>query len=168
MTGPDTSPEKPPAGARLRRILVAEDNEIHQLVLRRVMRDARPAAPPELAFVATGRALLDHLETIGDDHPAPDVILLDLHMPGLSGMQTLQAIRENPRWRTIPVVILSSSDDGRHIDQAYLGGANAYLVKLGDRAELTEQMRRFADFWLDAALLPARGPGRDIPSASGY
>lgn len=145
---------EPPAR---RHILIAEDNPAHQLVLRRVMRDARPDTPPELTFVGNGQEILDHLAAADPAAPAPDVILLDLHMPGLSGMETLRALREDGRWRAIPVVILSSSDHARHIDEAYLGGANAYLVKLGDRTELTEQMRRFAEFWLDTALLPGRG-----------
>jgi CheY-like chemotaxis protein len=139
-----------------RRILVAEDNQAHQLVLRRVMRDVRPGAPPDLSFVDNGQELIDHLAAAEAAAPSPDVILLDLHMPGLSGMETLRILRDDERWRAIPVVILSSSDQAKHIDEAYLGGANAYLVKLGDRAELTEQMRRFAEFWLDTALLPGR------------
>ena len=145
--------------ARPRRILVAEDNEAHRLVLRRVMMDARPDRPFELTFVGTGRELIERLRV----EPAgmtsmPDVVLLDLHMPGLSGLDTLRVLRADERLRAIPVVILSSSDQARHIDEAYLSGANAYLVKLGDRAELTAQMRRFADFWLDTAVLPGTPP----------
>ena len=146
------------AEARPRRILVAEDNEAHRLVLRRVMRDARPGAPRERVVGANGRDLRDHLDALvpGPEATPPDLILLDLHMPGLSGIDTLRTLRAGEHWSTIPVVILSSSDQARHIDAAYLEGANAYLVKLGDRGELTEQMRRFAAFWLDTALLPGR------------
>ena len=155
---PATGPTGSQAG-RTRRILVAEDNDAHRLVLRRVMHDITGQTRIELAFVADGHELLARLgQNLSDAEPPPDVILLDLHMPGLSGIETLRSLRLDPKLKAIPVVILSSSDKTRHIDEAYLSGANAYLVKLGDRAELTEQMRRFASFWLDTALLPAIRP----------
>ena len=159
-SGPDDTVTAAADGApRSRRVLVAEDNDAHRLVLRRVMHDVVGRTPFELAFVADGHELLRRLrsDALKTERP-PDVILLDLHMPGLSGLETLRSLRLDPRLKAIPVVILSSSDKSRHIDEAYLNGANAYLVKLGDRAELTEQMRRFASFWLDTALLPAISP----------
>lgn len=140
------------SGGRRRVVLAAEDNDAHRMVLHRVMRDASPEPGFELRFVRDGAELLTEL----GQRDLPDVVLLDLHMPVVSGLDALRAIRDNPALRAVPVVILSSSSEERHVSAAYLEGANAYLVKRGDYGALVEQMRHFAAFWLGTALLPGR------------
>ncbi len=70
----------------------------------------------------------DYFSTI-DEQAMPDVILLDLHMPGMNGLEVLSWIRENYRERDVTVVLLTSSQDPKHQRQAAAGGATAYLLK---------------------------------------
>ena len=139
-------------------ILVAEDDEQHRFVLRRVFRAVELAV--DLRFVNDGQELLDYLERAGGamlpDMPWPDLVLIDLHMPRLDGISTLQAMRTRASLRTVPSIVFSSSDQPHHIDRAYASGANAYLVKVGDFKELVGQLRGMIAFWLKAAKLPRR------------
>ena len=142
-------------------ILVAEDDEAHRFVLRRVFRTAGFEA--DLRFVGDGQELLDYLHrrVPHDDEqasPWPDLVLVDLHMPRLGGIEALQAIRGSPALRTVPAIVFSSSDQPHHIDRAYASGANAYLVKVGDFDELVSHLRGLVSFWLKAARLPRRLP----------
>ncbi len=152
---------RPEAGERPPVILVAEDDELHRFVLRRVFRTAGLDA--ELRFVGDGQELLDYLER-RDPHadeqasPWPDLVLVDLHMPRLGGIEALQAIRASPALHTVPAIVFSSSDQPHHIDRAYASGANAYLVKVGDFDELVSHLRGLVGFWLKAARLPRRMP----------
>jgi DNA-binding NarL/FixJ family response regulator len=72
-------------------------------------------------------------------------------------------MRADRSLRVLPVIVFSSSDQPRHVDQAYASGANAYLVKAGDFRELVRHLRGMSAFWLQAARLP-RSPG---PSQGG-
>lgn len=152
----------PEADARSPTILVAEDNELHRFVLRRVFRTAGLDA--ELRFVGDGRELLDYLERRephADEQasPWPDLVLVDLHMPRLGGIEALRAIRASPVLHAVPTIVFSSSDQPHHIDDAYASGANAYLVKVGDFDELVSHLRGLVSFWLKSARLPRRPPG---------
>ncbi len=136
--------------ARRRIVLAAEDNETHQLVLKRVLNTVAGEGGIELRFAGNGRELIDMLQA-GE---RPDLVLLDLHMPMLDGVDTVAAIRRDPLLCTTPVVMLSSSSERRHVEAAYRNGANAYLLKSGQYPVLLEQMRHAVAFWLETALLP--------------
>ena len=142
--------ETAPPDTRRRSILAAEDNAAHQQVLRRVMTSITGTSTVELRFVDHGRALIETLEA----GARPDLVLLDLHMPHLNGVDTVAAIRRDPRLCMTPVVMLSSSGERHHVEAAYRNGANAYLVKRGEYRVLLDQMRHFVRFWLDTARLP--------------
>ncbi len=140
-------------------VLVAEDDEAHRFVLRRVFRTA--GFEVDLRFVGDGQELLDYLHRRPphDDEqgsPWPDLVLVDLHMPRLGGLEALQALRASPALRTVPAIVFSSSDQPHHVDSAYASGANAYLVKVGDFDELVSHLRGLVSFWLKAARLPRR------------
>lgn len=137
-----------------RTLLAAEDSEAHRLVLSRIMGEVDRSAGIglDLHFVENGLALLEWLDDAA--RPRPDLVLLDLHMPRLGGLEALRRLRGRPDGKSLPVVILSSSDKASHIDNAYQAGANAFLIKLGDHNALLAQMRAFAAFWLGVAKLP--------------
>ena len=149
------------AGAHRPTILVAEDDELHRFVLRRVFRTAGLEA--DLRFVGDGQELLDYLERRephADEQaaPWPDLVLVDLHMPRLGGIEALRAMRASPALHGVPTIVFSSSDQPHHIDAAYASGANAYLVKVGDFDELVGHLRGLVTFWLKSARLPRRLP----------
>ena len=86
-----------------------------------------------------------------------DLVIMDLNMPGLDGRKTLEAIKSNANWRTIPVVILTTSDDERDIEGCYALGANTYVQKPVDLDGLFAAIQRLKEYWFEIAILPLEG-----------
>jgi chemotaxis family two-component system response regulator Rcp1 len=87
--------------------------------------------------------------------PRPDLVLLDLRLPRMSGQEVLTEIKQNPQWKRIPVVIMTSSDDEKDILGAYDRYANCYVTKPVDLDKFLEAVRSIEDFWLTIVRLPA-------------
>jgi len=87
--------------------------------------------------------------------PRPDLILLDLHMPRMGGLEVLAEIKEHPDWKRIPVVIMTSSSEEKDILSAYDRHANCYITKPIDIDKFIEVVRSIEDFWLSIVRLPA-------------
>jgi len=87
--------------------------------------------------------------------PRPDLILLDLHMPRMGGLEVLGEIKQSPDWRRIPVVIMTGSSDDKDVLGAYNKHANCYVTKPIDIDEFMEAVREIEVFWLNLARLPA-------------
>jgi CheY-like chemotaxis protein len=89
-----------------------------------------------------------------DEGAAPHLILLDLNLPRMNGLEILSRLKSDPRWKTIPVLILSTSAARRDIDAAYERNANAYLVKPMDYESYRHLLSCLSQFWFDTACLP--------------
>lgn len=92
------------------------------------------------------------------DAPYPDLILLDLNMPGKDGRTTLKEIKEDPNLKRIPVVVLTTSDAATDTLLAYSYHANAYLTKPTDLDEWDDMVQAFANFWLRLVRYPPPVP----------
>ena len=113
-------------------ILLVEDTEEHAVLMRRALE--RGKLKPRLFWVTDGKAALDFLYNLGDyvdrqANPAPDLILLDLRLPKVSGLEVLKHIKGDEKLREIPVVILTASDEGKDIIRSYQEGADSYFTK---------------------------------------
>tara|TARA_B100001778_G_scaffold334984_1_gene350360 strand:- start:31134 stop:31544 length:411 start_codon:yes stop_codon:yes gene_type:complete len=84
----------------------------------------------------------------------PDIIFLDLNMPKIDGRQVLTSIKQDPRYKKVPVIVISTSINPEDIKLSYELGANAYLTKSGNFDEFSDQMQRLGDFWFRHVLLP--------------
>jgi CheY-like chemotaxis protein len=82
-------------------------------------------------------------------YPLPAVILLDLKLPGATGMQILQWMRVQGEIKRIPVVVLTSDESPKTIDSAYDLGANSYLVKPGNPAEVVRMVQTVQQYWVN-------------------
>lgn len=106
-----------------------------------------------------------------DEHqpvdPLPGVILLDLKLPRLSGLEVLRRIKADPRTRRIPVIMLTSSADDKDIASCYQAGANSYIVKPIRFDQLVEAMRIVGLFWMVVAALPPTDRGALPQQSSG-
>jgi two-component system, chemotaxis family, response regulator Rcp1 len=87
------------------------------------------------------------------DAPRPHLILLDVNMPGMNGCEVLQCIKQDPRFRSIPVIMLSNSQALNDIATCYGAHANAYICKPKDLAENLTVMRELSRFWFQTASL---------------
>lgn len=93
--------------------------------------------------------------------PRPDIILLDLNMPKMNGREVLQKVKTDPRFRSIPVIILTTSREEDDISFCYDLCANTYIVKQPSFEGLVSSIRAIKEYWLDTATLP---PKKEIPS----
>jgi len=87
--------------------------------------------------------------------PRPDLILLDLRLPRMSGHEVLSEIKQDPALKRIPVVIMTASDDERDIHAAYDHHANCYITKPVDMDKFIEAIKSIEEFWLTLVHLPA-------------
>jgi CheY-like chemotaxis protein len=132
-------------------ILYAEDDENDVFLMTRALKQAEIFNP--LRIVEDGRLAIAYLEgnrpyEDREKHPLPALVLLDLKMPGKNGLDVLKWIRNTPATSTIPVIILTSSNQDSDIHRAYLLGANSYLVKPGKPNELVHMVKGIRDYWL--------------------
>lgn len=132
-------------------ILLVEDNSSDEELTLRAIRRAKIAN--RIVVVRDGAAALDYLFARGAYADRPDddeiqVVLLDLNLPKLSGLDVLRAIRGDPRTRRLPVVILTSSREDRDVAGGYDGGANSYVVKPVDFNQFAEAVRQLGFYWL--------------------
>jgi len=87
--------------------------------------------------------------------PRPDLILLDLEMPRMNGMEVLAEIKQHPDWKRIPVIMMTAVTDERAILGAYGKHVNCYVTKPVDIDAFIDAVRSIEDFWLTVARLPA-------------
>lgn len=134
-----------------RSILLVEDNEHDEALTRRALTASRLANRIEVA--RDGEEALDYLFCRGefadrapDDMPA--VILLDLRLPKVSGLEVLERVRADERTRTIPVVILTSSSEDEDIARSYDRGANSYVRKPVDFEGFSAAVSNLGLYWL--------------------
>jgi CheY-like chemotaxis protein len=131
-------------------ILLAEDDaHVAELVIH-ALTNHDPA--PRIVHVRDGVETLDFLYSRGkydNREPGnPAVILLDVKMPRLDGLEVLRHLKNDERFRTTPVVMLTSSHDERDVRESYLLGANAYVVKPLDFPRFAMILRQLEQFWL--------------------
>lgn len=130
-------------------ILVVEDDPDDIALMKRAMRNA--PCEVALAFANSGDEALEHLSAISD-HRFPCVILLDLHLPGMSGIDLLRRLRKHRKWKFIPVVILSSSALESDMEHAYEKGANSYLRKPLDLKQFDRMVKTLVTYWCETNL----------------
>ena len=135
-------------------ILLAEDDGDDVLMATDALNDAN--TDYDLHRVADGEELMDYLRGRAGAAARPDLILLDLNLPGKDGREALEEIKSDPRLRQIPVVVLSTSSDSVDIADSYDRGANSYLVKPRDYRGWVEMMRAVDRFWFSQARLAGR------------
>jgi two-component system response regulator len=142
--------------ARNGTLLVVEDNaDDVELMLRALKRNG--ITNPVVAL-RDGVQALDYLHSRGEykDRPVerPEVVLLDLKLPRVGGLEVLADMKADRDLKVLPVVVLTSSVDERDVRQAYELGANSYLCKPGDFAGLLRVMGVLSTYWLEMVVPP--------------
>lgn len=128
---------------RQRSILLVEDNQTNVLLIRRAI--GKVERNIQIQAVENGEAAVHYLQakrTQSSSEVMPDLVLTDIKMPRMNGMELLAWIKQQPEWANLPVVILSSSGDPEEIDQAMELGATSYIIRPGSTSELVEAMRQ--------------------------
>lgn len=132
-------------------LLLVEDNPQDEMLILRILNKTSLARRVDVA--RDGQQALDYLFHEGEfadrvGETQPDVVLLDIGLPRLSGLEVLAKLRSDARTRLLPIVILTSSDDEGDRLQSYLSGANSFVRKPLDFAALAETVGRLGLYWL--------------------
>jgi two-component system response regulator len=140
-----------------RPILLIEDNVSDVALARRAFEKAGIIWP--LVVAESGHAAVSYLERIIGEVDVnklmlPALVLLDLKLPELDGIEVLKRIRNNAVTSQIPVVILSTSQEYTDVQNSYANGANSYIRKPVDFLAFTAIVKQIADYWLRVNILP--------------
>lgn len=137
-------------------VLLVEDNE-NDIELTRICFEQSGFAV-DLQVVRDGEACMAYLrnEDVYRSSPTPDLVLLDVHMPRMSGLEVLEAMDADEQLRHIPVVVLTTSNSENEINEAYVRHCRGYIVKPVGFAEFARLVAAVADYWFNAVALPRR------------
>jgi len=141
-------------------ILLVEDNANDEILALRAFKSNKIAN--NIYVVRDGAEALEYLTCTGaysersDENP--QLILLDLKLPLIGGLEVLRHIRDDPRTRLIPVVVLTSSTEDRDITECYKLGVNSYIVKPVDFDHFNEVAKCLGYYWLRLNRQPASSP----------
>ncbi len=138
-------------------ILLVEDDLGHAEIVRRNLEDFRVAN--RIMHVTDGQAALDYLNRQNEyadttAYPQPNLVLLDLRLPKIDGLEVLRIIKADGKLRSLPVVVLTTSAAESDMVKAYGLGAGSYLVKPVDFDKFTQLLEAFGSYWLVWNRLP--------------
>ena len=137
-------------------VLLVEDDPMHAKIISRILSKTAAA---EVAVASSGEEAVERLcnafQADGSDS-VPRLIMLDLRLPGMSGLDVLVRIKSDRQLRRTPVVILSSSDEPLDIERCFDAGANAFVTKSPDHDEFCASLSRIAGFWGSECQLAER------------
>jgi CheY-like chemotaxis protein len=129
-------------------ILLVEDDPGHARLIEKNLR--RSNITNDIIRFDSGQNALDYLFKTGDyaasPNDSPVLVLLDLNLPGMDGYQILKRMKQDERTKRIPVVILTTTDDGREVDKCYDLGCNVYITKPVDYAQFSQAIRKIGMF----------------------
>jgi CheY-like chemotaxis protein len=131
--------------------LLVEDNEDHILLFKRAFSKSNVLNP--LHVVRNGHEAMCYLQGSGryrdrDEFPLPALVLLDLKLPGIDGFEVLSWIRQQPLFKTLRVIVLTSSNEIRDVNRAYQLGANSFLVKPAELEDLNHLTQAISGYWV--------------------
>ena len=140
-------------------ILLVEDNQDHAELVKRCFE--RHKVTNHIFHVTDGEAAINYIWRIGDfadsdQYPKPDVVLLDLRLPKIDGLEVLKMIKDSKEHRKIPVVVLTTSEAEKDVSVAYHCYANSYLVKPFEFSKYTKMMDELGHYWLGLNINPKK------------
>jgi len=142
-------------------VLLVEDDTIDVMTVRRAFRDLKLTNP--LAHAANGEEALAYLRN--EENARPCVILLDLNMPRMNGVEFLRVVKLDPVMKKIPIVVLTTSRDDQDIIESYKLSAAGYIIKPVDYKKFVEALRTVDVYWTISEL-PQSAPAPDYAECS--
>lgn len=142
------------AAVRSLSVLIVDDDDADTMMIEEALGSA--VVPPRVYRVADGGQALDYLRRHGEYRGAerPDLVLLDLNMPRVSGHEVLAKVKGDPALKAIPVVVLTTSSAGHDILASYVGHANAFVTKPMELDAFESVVQLINGFYSGVAVLP--------------
>ena len=136
-------------------ILSIEDNEADFALLKKAL-ETIPDLSLDIINIKNGNSAIDFLYKINDfeSAPTPNIIILDINLPNIDGKEILKIIKKDEKYKSIPVIIFSTSDYYVDIEETYKLHANSYITKTFDINELYHKITMIGEYWLKLNELP--------------
>ena len=140
-------------------ILLVEDNEDHIELTLRALKNNNLIN--DIHVVKDGQEALDFAYHRGkyqdtERYPRPGLILLDIHLPKVDGLEVLETLKKDPDLKSIPVIMLTTSSRDEEIVKSYAGGANSYVTKPVDFGEFVKKIKEMKLYWTIVNTLPKK------------
>jgi chemotaxis family two-component system response regulator Rcp1 len=136
-------------------ILLIEDNPGDVRLIREAFKDSNVVG--NFQVTGDGESAIEYLNKVGENglNSRPDMIFLDLNLPKKNGLEVLEEVKSNPLLKSIPVVVLTTSNSEEHIHRSYRLNANCYIIKPVDFDQFTNVVKVIESFWFNIARLPS-------------
>ena len=135
-------------------ILIVDDDEGHAILIRENLESA--GLPNPIEHFRDGQAVLDFFAARPSTSAESYIVLLDIRMPKVDGIEVLRRLRANPKWRMLPIIMLTTTDDARDVERCHLLGCNGYIQKPVDYEKFADAIRRIGLF-VPLLLVPEVG-----------
>ena len=133
-----------------KKILIVEDDPDHAILVLDIFDTENIKG--EVVLMKDGQEVIDYIQD--EMQSQVSLVILDLNLPKVEGMEVLKFIKNNPKYCSIPVIILSTSSDQNTISEAYRNGANGYVTKPMSYDELVNKIKFLKRYWSDTNTLP--------------
>lgn len=135
-------------------VLLVEDNDGDAFLTRRAFENSTVRC--NIHHIRSGESVMGILgqSDKNQEIPKPDIVLLDMNLPGISGLEILKQIKEHPVFRRTPVIILTTSAQEADVIQGYDLRANSYIIKPSRLEDYHDIVKTIEEFWFDTVLLP--------------
>jgi len=136
-------------------ILLIEDNPGDVRLIREAFKDSKVVG--NFQVTGDGESAIEYLSKVGENglNSRPDIIFLDLNLPKKNGLEVLEEVKSNPLLRSIPIVVLTTSNSEEHIYRSYRLNANCYIIKPVDFDQFINVAKVIESFWFNIARLPS-------------
>jgi CheY-like chemotaxis protein len=135
-------------------ILLVEDNEGDILLTMEAFEESKIVN--KITVIKDGKAAIGFFETLDNKEEVPQLILLDINLPKASGHEVLMYIKNNERYKSIPVIMLTTSSSEKDILQSYKNHVNCYITKPIDVSDFMRAILKVEDFWINIVSIPVK------------
>lgn len=133
-------------------ILLIEDNEGDILLTTEAFEESR--ITNQITVIRDGKAAIDYFETLGAKDNIPHLVLLDINLPKKNGHEVLSYIKNNEKYKCIPVIVLTTSSSEKDILLSYQNHVNCFITKPIELNEFMQAIAKIEDFWINIVSIP--------------
>jgi CheY-like chemotaxis protein len=135
-------------------ILLVEDNEGDVLLTMEAFEESKIVN--KITAIKDGKEAINYFEALTNKGEIPHLVLLDINLPKVSGHEVLMYIKNNERFKSIPVIILTTSSSEKDILQSYKNHVNCYITKPIDVSDFMKAIMKIEDFWINIVSIPVK------------
>ena len=135
-------------------ILLVEDNEGDIVLTVEAFEESKIVN--SITTIRDGKEAINFFESLSEDADCPNLVLLDINLPKINGLEVLTYIKKNERFKSIPVIMLTTSSSEKDIFLSYKNYANCYITKPIDVSDFIKAIAKIEDFWINIVSIPVK------------